>query len=209
MGTMPVVHLLRHGHVHNPEKVLYGRLPGYRLSETGRAMAQAVADDLKARGADIRRVVASPLQRAQETARPIADAFGLEIDTEPRIIEAGNIWEGTPLPSGPKDFLSPKALWRLRNPWKPSWGEPYTEQTARMWAALRDAAAATPEGETLMVSHQLPIWVARSTFEQRSLMHDPRHRECGLASLTSFTFADGEAVSLEYREPASHIEVPR
>lgn len=209
MGTMPVVHLLRHGHVHNPEKVLYGRLPGFRLSDTGQAMARAVADDLRARGVDIRRVVASPLQRAQETARPIAEAYGLKIDTEPRIIEAGNIWEGSPLPSGPKDLLSLKSLWRLRNPFRPSWGEPYKEQTARMWAALRDAAATTPDGETIMVSHQLPIWVARSTFEHRSLVHDPRSRECGLASLTSFTFADGEAVSMEYREPAAHIEVPR
>ncbi|WNM24206.1 histidine phosphatase family protein [Demequina capsici] len=206
---MPVVHLLRHGHVHNPDKVLYGRLPGFRLSEAGRAMADAVAADLVERAVDIRRVVASPLQRAQETAAPIAAAFAVEIDTEPRIIEAGNIWEGDPLPSGPKDFLNPRALWRLRNPWKPSWGEPYKEQSARMWSALRDAAAATPEGETLMVSHQLPIWVARSTYEHRSLLHDPRSRECGLASLTSFTFEGGEPVAMEYREPAAHIEVPR
>ncbi|WP_062200538.1 histidine phosphatase family protein [Demequina salsinemoris] len=206
---MPVVHLLRHGHVHNPDKVLYGRLPGFRLSEAGRAMAQAVADDLVARKVDIRRVVASPLQRAQETAGPIAEAFGLGIDTEPRIIEAGNDFAGGPLPSGPKDLLNPRALWMLRNPLRPSWGEPYKEQSARMWSALRDAAVATPEGETIMVSHQLPIWVARSTFEHRSLIHDPRKRICGLASLTSFSFEDGEPVSLDYREPAAHIEVPR
>ncbi len=206
---MPVVHLLRHGHVHNPEKVLYGRLPGFHLSDAGSRMAQAVADDLLARKVDIRRVIASPLQRAQETAGPIAEAYGLKIDTEPRIIEAGNDWEGTPLPSGPKDFLNLRSLWMLRNPMRPSWGEPYKEQTARMWDALRAAAEATPEGETIMVSHQLPIWVARSTFEKRSLVHDPRKRECGLASLTSFTFQDGEPVAMEYREPAAHIEVPR
>ena len=41
MAEKTVVHLLRHGEVHNPEKVLYGRLPGYRLSETGEAMALA------------------------------------------------------------------------------------------------------------------------------------------------------------------------
>ncbi len=206
---MPVVHLLRHGHVYNPDKILYGRLPGFHLSEAGRRMAQAVADDLLARNVDIRRVVASPLQRAQETAGPIAEAFGLSIDTEPRIIEAGNDFAGGPLPSGPKDLLNLKSLWMMRNPLRPSWGEPYKEQTARMWAALRDAAAATPEGETIMVSHQLPIWVARSTFEHRSLIHDPRKRECGLASLTSFTFEGTEPVGMEYREPAAHIEVPR
>ena len=206
---MPVVHLLRHGHVHNPDKVLYGRMPGFRLSDAGVAMAQAVADDLVRRDVPVARVVASPLQRAQETARPIAAAFGLDVDTDERIIEAGNIWEGTPLPSGPKDFFNLQSLWRLRNPWRPSWGEPYKEQVARMWAALRDAAAVTPEGDTIMVSHQLPIWVARSSFEKRPMLHDPRSRECGLASLTSFSFEVGEPVSMSYSEPAAHIEVPR
>ena len=45
---MPTVHLVRHGQVHNPDKVLYGRLPQFRLSEAGEQMAQAVADYLVA-----------------------------------------------------------------------------------------------------------------------------------------------------------------
>ncbi|WP_297084909.1 histidine phosphatase family protein [uncultured Demequina sp.] len=205
---MPTVHLLRHGHVHNPDKVLYGRLPEFRLSDAGQAMAQAVADDLVARDVAVGQVIASPLLRAQQTATPIAAAFGLDIVTEDRIIEAGNIFEGDPLPSGAKDLLKPRDLWRMRNPWKPSWGEPYTEQRDRMWDAIRDAAAANPDSDTVMVSHQLPIWVARLTYEQRRYLHDPRSRECGLASLTSFVLEDGEAVSMSYREPAAHIEVP-
>lgn len=205
---MPVVHLLRHGHVHNPDKVLYGRLPEFRLSDAGEAMAKAVADDLVAVGANVGRVVASPLLRAQQTATPIASAFGLDIVTDDRIIEALNAYEGRPLQSGAGDFAHPRNWWLLRNPWRPSWGEPYVEQRDRMWAAIRDAAAANPDSDTVMVSHQLPIWVARLAFEKRSYLHDPRSRQCGLASLTSFMFENGEPTAVAYREPAAHIEVP-
>lgn len=205
---MPTIHMVRHGHVHNPTKVLYGRMPGFSLSDAGRAMAVAVAEYLVASEVPVRRIVASPLQRAQETAAPIAAAFSLPIDTDERLIEAGNVYEGSPLQSGPKDFLHPRNWWLLRNPWKPSWGEPYTEQAERMWAAIRDAAAATAEGDTVMVSHQLPIWVARTHFEGKSYLHDPRKRECALASVTSFRFEDGEPVEMTYASPASSIAVP-
>jgi broad specificity phosphatase PhoE len=207
---MPTIHLVRHGHVHNPDKVLYGRLANFSLSEAGRSMADAVASFLVAEGTPVGRVVASPLQRAQETAEPIAKAFGLPIDTDERLIEAWNIWEGAPLQSGAKDFVHPRNWWRLRNPWRPSWGEPYVEQGERMWAAIRDAAVATPDADTVMVSHQLPIWVARSVFERRSLLHDPRSRECALASVTSFDVgADGTCGAVSYATPAAQIEVPK
>ncbi|NYI42389.1 histidine phosphatase family protein [Demequina lutea] len=202
---MPTVHLVRHGQVHNPDRVLYGRLPQFRLSEAGEMMAQSVADYLVAEKVPVKRVIASPLERARQTAAPIAAAFGLPVDTEPRIIEAGNVYEGERLQSGVKDFIHPRNWWRLRNPWKPSWGEPFTEQADRMWAAIREAAAATPDGDTVMVSHQLPIWVARLSFEGRSFLHDPRKRECALASVTSFVFEDGEPVSMTYASPAAHV----
>lgn len=204
---MPTVHLVRHGQVHNPDKVLYGRLPQFRLTEAGEEMAQSVADYLVAESIPVRRVIASPLQRAQQTAAPIAAAFRLPVDTEPRIIEAGNVYEGERLQSGVKDFIHPRNWWRLRNPWRPSWGEPFQEQADRMWAAIRDAAAATPDGDTVMVSHQLPIWVARLSFEGRSYLHDPRKRECALASVTSFVIEDGKPVSMAYASPAAHVRL--
>ncbi|WP_062294188.1 histidine phosphatase family protein [Demequina phytophila] len=205
---MSRVHVLRHGHVHNPDGVLYGRLPEFRLSEAGERMAQAVADHLVATGAQVGRVVASPLLRAQQTAAPVAAAFGLEIATEDRIIEADNAFAGGPTPS-PRSLLHPRNWWLLRNPFRPSWGESYKEQSARMRAAIIDAAAANPGSETVMVSHQLPIWVARCSAEGRSYVHDPRSRECALASLTSFD-VDGEEIRFAgYQAPAAHIEVPR
>lgn len=204
-----LVHLVRHGHVHNPDKILYGRLPEFRLSDAGEAMAQAVADHFVATGADVTAVIASPLLRAQQTARPTAEAFGIEIQTDERIIEAANIYEGGKIQSGPKDFAHPRNWWLLRNPAKPSWGEPYTEQRDRMWGAILDAAAANPEHETVMVSHQLPIWVTRMSFEKRRFLHDPRSRECALGSITTFTIEDGVATAMAYATPASHIPVPK
>ena len=87
-----VVHLLRHGKVHNPANILYGRLPGYRLAASGRAMAAGVAEYLA--GSDITYLAASSLQRAQETAAPLAARFGLPIVTDDRVIEAANDFEG-------------------------------------------------------------------------------------------------------------------
>ena len=77
MTTRTVVHVLRHGEVHNPGKILYGRLPDFHLSELGAQMAKAAAQALADR--DVTHVVASPLERAQETAEPFAAQFELEV----------------------------------------------------------------------------------------------------------------------------------
>src|SRR4051794_24391943 len=87
-----IVHLVRHGEVYNPTGVLYGRLPDYHLSDLGREMAQAVKTDLQ--GRDITHLRCSPLERAQETIAPLADALGLPVTTDERVLEAGNQLEG-------------------------------------------------------------------------------------------------------------------
>src|SRR5699024_8641213 len=150
----------------------------FGLSERGRAMATRVAETLSGRGGDITYLAASPLQRAQETARPIADAFGLEVDTDGRLIEAVNHFEGSTIGKNPAVLLDPRHWPRLVNPLRPSWGEPYAEQAERMFAAIRDAKAKAAGGEAILVSHQLPIWVVRRTLEGLSMLHDPRRRNC-------------------------------
>ncbi|GAA1881195.1 histidine phosphatase family protein [Streptantibioticus ferralitis] len=198
-----VVHLMRHGEVHNPEGVLYGRLPGYHLSELGRKMADRVAEHLADR--DIRYVVASPLERAQETAAPIAAAHELAVATDERLIEADNVFQGKTFGVGDGALKKP-ANWKyLTNPFKPSWGEPYIEQVVRMMAALGAARDAARGHEAVCVSHQLPIWVVRSFAERRRLWHDPRKRQCTLASLTSFTYRGDKIVSVGYSEPARDL----
>lgn len=203
-----IVHLLRHGEVHNPDGILYGRLPGYHLSERGQKMADRVAEFLKENGNDIAVVVSSPLERAVETAEAVADAFGLDVRTDPRLMEAENIFEGLTFGVGDGSLLRP-GHWRyLRNPLRPSWGEPYIRQAERMLAAVKDAREQAAGREALCVSHQLPIWVLRRHVEGKRLWHDPRKRQCALASLTSLTFTDAEIESVSYVEPASDLLPP-
>jgi broad specificity phosphatase PhoE len=197
------VHVLRHGEVHNPNKVLYGRLPNFHLSELGRQMAKAAAEALADR--DITYVVASPLERAQETAAPIAGEFDLEIATDIRLIESSNYFEGKKVGVGDGALTNPRHWWVLRDPITPSWGEPYLAIAQRMFAAVQAARVAAEGHEAVCVSHQLPIWTLRRYVEKRRLWHDPRKRQCGLASLTSFRFEDSKVVGIDYSEPAAHL----
>ena len=198
-----VVHLLRHGEVYNPEKVLYGRLPGYHLSDLGRQMADRAAVALA--GRDLVSVISSPMERAQETATPIAESHGLPIEIQPLIIEADNIFEGQRVSVGDGVLRQPRTWKHLYNPFLPSWGEPYVEVADRMHAAIDQAREAARGHETVLVSHQLPIWIARLRAENRRLWHDPRSRQCGLASLTSLTYAGDDLVSIEYTEPSRDL----
>ncbi len=201
--TGTVVHLLRHGEVDNPTKVLYGRLPGFRLSALGEQMAQRAAEALADR--DVTAVVASPLERAQQTAVPIAKLHGLDVGTDGRIIEAANIFEGKRVSIGDGALRRPAAWRHLYNPFRPSWGEPYVDLAARMRLAIADAREAARGHEAVLVSHQLPIWVARLDAEGRRFVHDPRKRQCGLASLTSFRYEDDDLVSITYLEPSADL----
>lgn len=198
-----IVHLLRHGEVYNPQRVLYGRLPGYSLSDRGQKMALAVTGWLA--GRDLTYLVASPLERAQETAGPVAAQFGLPIDTDDRLLEADNQFEGKQFGVGDGALRHPRVWWTIRNPFRPSWGEPYAQIADRMLEAMRAARRAAQGHEALCVSHQLPIWTVRQRVEGRRLWHDPRRRQCALASVTSFHFEGDEVVGIEYAEPAAHL----
>jgi broad specificity phosphatase PhoE len=195
-----VVHLLRHGEVHNPAKILYGRLPGYRLSTTGEAMATAAAEWFGGKG--VTHLVSSPLERAQQTAAPIAAALSLPVTIDERLIEAGNAFEGLRVGVGDGALRAPRHWWKLRNPFQPSWGEPYVEIAARMLAAVEAARDAARGSEAVLVSHQLPIWTLRLHVEGRRYAHDPRRRQCGLASVTSLTYDGDRITGVAYAEPA-------
>ena len=204
MTTRTVVHLLRHGEVHNPGGILYGRIPGFRLSDNGRDQADVVAKALA--DVDVAAVLASPLQRAQETAAPLATVHGLDIRTDDRLIEAGNSFEGQKVGVGDGALGNPRYWWRLRNPFTPSWGEPYQEIADRMLAAVHRAHELALGREAVCVSHQLPIWTLRRFLTGRHLWHDPRRRQCALASLTSLVFDDAALVQLRYTEPAGRSD---
>ena len=195
-----LIHLVRHAEVYNPEGILYGRLPGYHLSQLGFQMAEVAAQSLA--GHPITRLVASPLQRAQESAKPWAEQFGLEVHTDERIIEPTNWFEGKRMREAVK---RPSAWPRLANPMRPSWGEPYRQVLARMLAAIDDAYAAVDSGEVVLVSHQMPIVMVQRHVARLGLMHNPGKRRCSLSSITTLARRDGTLVEVGYAEPAKAL----
>ena len=198
-----VVHLLRHGKVHNPAGILYGRLPGFHLAASGQAMAAGIAVHLQQ--SDITYLAASSLLRAQETAAPLAASKQLPVITDDRVIEAGNVFEGQRTAVGDGVLREPRNWPQLRNPFRPSWGEPYLLIAHRMLGAVYAAVAAAAAHEAVIVSHQLPIVTIRRYLEGLRLWHNPTSRECSVASLTSLSFLDGVFAGLTYAEPVAHI----
>ena len=200
MAEITVVHLVRHGEVDNPDGVLYGRLPGFHLSEEGVLQAKAAAEFLV--GRDVALLLSSPLERALETAAPIAAQFGLEPRVDERLIEPWNHFEGTRFDVGRDALRQPGAWPHLANPFRPSWGEPYADIAARMHSVMADAAREVVGRQAVCVSHQLAIWVARKSADNRRLWHHPGNRQCALGSVTSFTYRDGAITGVSYAEPA-------
>jgi broad specificity phosphatase PhoE len=200
MPDLTVIHLLRHGEVSNPRGVLYGRLPGFHLSPDGEHMAKAAAAFLA--GRDVTLLLSSPLERALETASPVAAQFGLEVRVDERLIEPWNHFEGERFDIGIPALRRPTNWPRMANPFRPSWGEPYASIAARMAAVMGDAVREARGHEAVLVSHQLAIWVARRAAEERRLWHHPARRECALGSVTSFTYRDDVIVDISYTEPA-------
>ncbi|MEA5155146.1 histidine phosphatase family protein [Raineyella sp.] len=202
--THALVHLCRHGQVHNPEHVLYGRLPDYHLSDLGRAMADRLGEHFT--GRDLAHLRVSPLERAQETMAPIAAAHAtLPVVTDERVIEAWNHLQGHVLNGLDSDLRDPRLWHYLVNPLRPSWGEPYATQVQRMSAAIRDAAVAADGHEAVIVSHQLPIWMARRSAAGQHLVHNPLRRECTLASVTTLEVTDGAIRFVGYAEPCRDL----
>jgi broad specificity phosphatase PhoE len=196
------LHLVRHGEVHNPAGVVYERLPDFRLSERGEAMAAMTAEWL--RDQPVGRLIASPLLRTQQSAAPIAEAFGLRVQSDERVIEGANRFAGTNVREAVR--RRPQLVWRFRNPLRPSWGEPFTAVRDRMRAAVLDAMrAGDPEHDVVIVSHQLPIWLVHRSVEGMPLAHDPRRRRCALSSVTSFAVRDGRLVEIGYEDPAAPL----
>jgi broad specificity phosphatase PhoE len=198
------IHFVRHGEVYNPEKILYGLQPGWRLSDRGNEMAAVIGE--WSTKLNLGAIHSSPLQRAQETVAPILAKHNLPLTTDKNLIEATNIFEGKKFELGSGVLRHPSSWRYLYNPWKPSWGEPYEQLISRMLKGLFSARDAAGGKDAICVSHQLPIWILRSAVEGRRLLHDPRKRECTLASVTSFELDDeGMISSVSYSEPAKHL----
>lgn len=198
------IHLIRHGEVHNPGQVLYGRLPHFRLSDRGHEMAELAAKTLKADKRPVSALIASPLLRTRESAEHVQELLGLDLVTDQRVIEPYNIFEGRKL-SAKHIALRPHLVYHLRNPNKPTWGEPYEEVLARMLDAIRQANESVIDGDVVIVTHQLPIVMVQRHLAGLPLAHNPKKRQCSLSSITSLEIRNGRLTQVDYREPASAL----
>ncbi len=194
------LHLVRHGEVHNPKRVLYGRLPDYHLSKAGRKMAQAAAEHVASLDRPVAALYSSPLERAQESAEPFAERFDLTPEIDIRLIEPTNVFEGTQMR---RSLMNPLKWWHLRQPSLPSWGEPYASIAERMLGMMAEAWRSVDDGDLVMVSHQAPIWVTHLRVAGLPLQHDPRTRRCALSSVTSFELVGDVWREVDYAEPAA------
>lgn len=180
--------------------MLYGRLPGYGLSEAGRRMARQAAEWVQSMDRPVAALWSSPLQRTRESAEPFTEIFGLEPRIDDRIIEPTNVFEGRRMV---RALLNPWNWRHLRKPALPSWGEPYADVVARMNAAMTEAWESADSGDVVMVSHQLPIWITHLAVAGLPTQHDPRRRRCALSSVTSFEMVDNKWTEVAYAEPAA------
>lgn len=197
-----LLHFVRHGEVDNPERILYGRLEGFGLSKRGHQMARRTASALATR--PVARIISSPLQRAVESAAPLVKKTGIALEIDERLNEGINVFQGTRLTAS-RIFTDPSVWPLLRNPWRPSWGEPYKEISARMLALAEEAYESVDEGEVVLVSHQVAIWVLHRSISGIPLSHLPNQRRCSLSSVTSFRKIAGRWREENYREPAADL----
>ena len=213
------IHFVRHGEVHNPDHILYERLPGFHLSDRGRRMAEATARYLAAspQTNTAAAVYSSPLDRTRETAQAILTALNetrmarneepLELVTDQRIIEAGNNFRGTRIGHG-EGALWRNGNWKLvTNLWKPSWGESYRQIASRVSAFAQEKVREHAGQQIIVVSHESPIWSYRHLLETGHPEHNMLLRHTALASVTSITYDSetGNVMSITYVDPAAGV----
>jgi len=170
-----VLHLVRHGQVDNPQKIVYGRQRGWRLSERGRGEAEAVARHLGARA--VARVYTSPLERAVQTATVIAGACGCEVEPREDLSEAllCSPWEGMSW----RDVRGGRPREWARYLFRPleicDVEEDVHALGRRMAGALRAIAEAHPASQAVVVSHGDPLKAGLIVLEGGDLGELHRH----------------------------------
>jgi broad specificity phosphatase PhoE len=200
---MTRVYLVRHADVENPRRVLYGHLPGFPLSERGRAQAVAVGERLRERG--ISRILHSPLERAAETARLISEQLpepAPPLVAEPALVEAefGRYLQGVPFWQIPVR----RPLWvvhKARRGLLPG-DEPLDRMGGRVVDLVRRVAAERPDEVALLVSHADPLQAAWLLMDgrpqtERELYRKPVDR----AGLLEVDVEDGRVVAVSYVAP--------
>jgi broad specificity phosphatase PhoE len=195
-------YLIRHSDVENPRSVLYGHLEGFPLSDLGRRRAEALAERLATSG--LRRIVSSPLERAQETARIIAerlpDPVEIELDPELRESEFSRYLQGVRYWMVP--LLRPRwYLHKMRRGMVPG-DEAITELGGRVLDVARRVVRETPADPVALVSHADPLQAAWILLDGRPHNEVEMYRRAvDRAGMLKVEFENGEPASWEYVPP--------
>ncbi|MDR2748559.1 MAG: histidine phosphatase family protein [Bifidobacteriaceae bacterium] len=193
-NNLATFHFVRHANVYNPNNVIYEHVPGFHLSEKGYRQAEKVAEFLGNRKNwfekfnsftfDLsKNLYSSPLLRAQETSAPILAKLNLDMVQDARIVEARSVIPGKPIP---KNIF--KKIHFARNPFRPSWGEKYTDILDRMLSFMDETSQKETGKQIVCISHQTPIWVLHRYFRGKPLWHNPGKRFTPNCSITSFVY---------------------
>ena len=198
--TATRIDLVRHGHVENPLRKVYGRLPGWTLSAAGRQQAAEVARHLK--GRPIVHVYTSPLERARETADAIAAACQAPVSVDDGLIEStlGVHWEGLTWAQVRSTRFTELDAYLHRPQEVDFVDEPFDALGRRMADTLRAIADRHRGQEVAAVSHGDPIKAAVCHFEGKPIatLHERRVRT---GSLVALEFQNGAARVVEEWEP--------
>jgi len=193
-----VIHLIRHGEVENPGNIRYGQLHGFGLSRRGELQARAAGRYLRGAATPIAAIISSPLERAIQTATLLQIELalaGFELDEQ--LIEAPNQFDG-------QRRTAPLYPWNwrvLRDPFTPSWGEPFSDVARRMQTAIAGHGRRHAGRHIALVSHQSPIWLARLAYEGRRLPPWLSRVRCTHASITSLELDGDRCIAHRYWEP--------
>lgn len=180
---MPI-HLVRHGEVENPARVVYADLPGFGLSDRGRLEAAAAAAHLASLG--VTDIFSSPLDRARETAAIIAEQTGADITIREDLTEwhVARRWKGIAWEDLPTNFPGEVEAY-MQHPTQLDFAEePIAELGKRMAAAVSEIVSVHPDG-AVVVSHQDPIQAGRLTLLGIPLeqLHTGRPGHCEVLTL--------------------------
>jgi broad specificity phosphatase PhoE len=182
------LHLVRHGEVHNPDDILYGRMPRFRLSERGREQARAAADYLAKQS--IAGLYSSPLLRARQTARIIGDRVALPVRQSKYLIEIYSPYQG-------RTHAELEAMgWNIYEGIPAGYDQP-ADILARLQAFTRRIRKAHPGEAVVAVTHGDIVLHAQLWARGMDLTHANRRSiqpYPGTASINTLVFREGQTL---------------
>lgn len=196
---MTIIHLIRHGEVHNPDNVLYLRLPGMYLSEHGHHEARTAARVLAER--PIEAVYSSPMPRAVQTADYIASAHDLTLQTSALINELHSPYQGWTM-----DRIE-RMGWDLYSDLPPGY-ERWKDVLARVMRFCRQICVQHPRAEIVAATHgdiviTAALWAERLPLKLASRARIPYPDHC---SITSLVFATPDARPRRYYNDLAGVD---